>query len=106
MIRVIRDMYSKVKSCVRIHNATSDSFYFCVGLKQGVTILPLFFALFIEDLELYLIGNNSCGLKNITILLVLFKDDMLVFSENVSDLQNNNIYQYCRKWGLEVITDK
>ena len=44
-------------------------------------------------------------MKDITILLVFFADDMLVLSENINDLQNslNNIYQYCSKWGLEVL---
>ncbi len=35
MLRVIRDMYSKVKSCVKSCNTYSDFFNYSVGLRQG-----------------------------------------------------------------------
>ena len=50
MFRIIRDLYSKIKSCIRSHNATLDYIYSYVSLKQEETILPLV-ALFIEDLD-------------------------------------------------------
>ena len=109
MLRIIRDMYSKVKSFVKVNNLLSECFESKVGLKQGEVISPLLFALFVDDLELYLQGK-SCGLNfgDIQILLLLFADDMVLLSDDPSDLQNslNALCNYCNKWGLEVNAEK
>ena len=46
---------------------------------------PILFALFVDDLELYL-DNPLCGLTidNITYILMLFADDMVIFGKTVS----------------------
>ena len=63
MLRVIKDMYNKVKTCVRGCNSYSDFFDCSVGVKQGEVISPVLFSLFIEDLELFLQEDPTCGLS-------------------------------------------
>ena len=53
MLRIIRDMYTNVKACVRGCNSYSEYFECAIGLKQGEVISPLLFSLFLEDLELF-----------------------------------------------------
>ena len=106
-------MFSKVKAFVKVNNITSPTFDSHVGLKQGEIMSPLLFSLFIDDIELNLQGDTSCGLnlgyiQILQILLLLFADDMVILSENPNDLQNslNKLLSYCNKWGLEVSTEK
>ena len=103
-------MYSKVRAFVKVNNITSPTFDSHVGLKQGEIMSPLLFSLFIDDIELYLQGDTSCGLNlgDVQILLLLFADDVVILSENPNDLQNslNKLLNYCNKWGLEVNTVK
>ena len=54
LLRIIRDMYQKVKSCVKSCNTYSEFFEYSVGLRQGEVISPIMFSLFIEDIELIL----------------------------------------------------
>ena len=54
LFRIITNMYSTVKSCVKGCNSYSDYFECAVGLKQGEVISPVLFSLFIDDLELFL----------------------------------------------------
>ena len=70
-------MYDSVKCCVRHCGSYSDFSEVLVGLKQGETLSPISFSLFIEDLEVYLQGKPSSGLniKDINLLLLLFADD-------------------------------
>ena len=59
VLNIFRSMYASVKSCVKHCNTFSDV---SVGVIQGQTSSPALFALFLEDLELYLQHNNNCGL--------------------------------------------
>ena len=111
LIRVIKDMYNKVKTCVRSCNSYSDFFDCAVGLKQGEVISPILFSLFmIEDLELFLQEDPTCGLSldEITFILMLFADDMVILGKDRNDLQRSLdlLNSYCNKWGLAVNTEK
>ena len=52
---------------------------------------PIRFALFIKDMELYIQSNDSSGLTfhDISLVLLLFADDMVIFGHNQMDLQNS-----------------
>ena len=109
-LRIIKDMYNNVKTCVRGCNSYSVFFECAVGLKQGEVISPILFSLFIEDLELFLQEDPNCGLSldDITFILMLFADDMVILGKDRDDLQNSLdlLEKYCKKWGLQVNTDK
>ena len=70
----------------------------------------MLFSLVIEDLQLFLQGNHTSGLllDDITFILMLFADDMVILGSSVDDLQNsiNLLEKYCNRWGLQVNTDK
>ena len=110
MLRIIRDMYNNVKTCVRNCHSYSEFFECAVGLKQGEVISPLLFSLFIEDFELFLQDDQNCGLRldDITFLLMLFADDMVILGKDINDLQNSLelLEIYCDRWGLQVNTEK
>ena len=85
-------------------------FFNCeVGLKQWEVISPILFPFFIEDLEPFLQDDHTSGLslQDITFILMLFADDMVILGKSVEDVQNslNLLENYCRRWGLEVNTD-
>ena len=52
--------------------------------------------------------NSGLTLNDLTFILMLFADDMVVLANNTVELQNNLdlLYTYCSKWGLQVNTDK
>ena len=109
-LRIIRDMYFKVKSCVRSTHSVSDFFQYAVGLRQGEVLSPLLFSLFVEDLELFLQERVTAGLSidDINLILLLFADDMVLVGNSPEDLQNslNRLHMYCSEWGLTVNTSK
>ena len=103
-------MYTSVKSCIKHCNALSDFYDISLGLKQGLNNSPILFSLFIEDLELSLQRDVRCGLSlfDLCLIVMLFADDMVVLGKTPHDLQSslNYLHEYCKKWGLEVNTDK
>ena len=106
LLRVIKDMYTKVKSCVRVNNSYSDFFDNYIGLMQGEIISPIMFAMFLEDLELFLQDPNHSGIQidDLMLVILLFADDQIVFGDSPLDLQCklNRLKEYCDSWGLEV----
>ncbi len=87
-LRIIRNMYSQVKSCIRGCKSYSEFFECAIGLKQGEVMSPVLFSLFLEDLELFLQGSNESGLTldDVTFILMLFADDMVILSNSPDDV--------------------
>ena len=110
LLQIIRDMYNKVKSCVKTCNNYSEFFEYAIGLRQGEIMSPIMFSLYLEDLELFLQDDITCGLKidDIVLILLLFADDMVILGDSPVELQNslNLLYSYCNKWSLEVNAQK
>ena len=53
VFNIIREIYSKAKSCIRKDNMIYD-YYMCnIGVRQGDNLSPVLFALFINDFTEY-----------------------------------------------------
>ena len=88
----------------------SEFFDSNVGLLQGEVISPFLFSLFINDLEIYLHENPNAtiSLDQLSLYLLLFADDAVIFSESVEGLQTSldSLESYCKKWNLQVNISK
>ena len=107
LFHLIRSIYLDVKSCVKSMNSLSEFFDSNIGLLQGEVLSPFLFSLFINDLELHLQQSTSAGLTldQLSIYLLMFADDAIIFSDSVDGLQSslNNLESYCRRWDLMLI---
>ena len=105
-LNVVRDMYSKSKSCVLLNNEKSDHFGSYAGVRQGEILSPLLFALYINDLEGFLRSKGVQplgGLLNISgevadfndyeiaqflsLLTLFYADDTIIFADTSIGLQ-------------------
>ena len=77
---------------------------------QWEVISPFLFSLFINDIVTHLQQNrNSCiTLDQLSIYLLLFADDTVIFSDTPEGLQSSldNLESYCTKWNHHVNIDK
>ena len=53
VLNIIREIYSKAKSCIRKDNMMSDYFMCNIGVRQGDNLSPVLFALCINDFTEY-----------------------------------------------------
>ena len=60
LFNVVKNMYDKAKSCIKIENLYSDYFPCNIGVRQGDNLSPLLFALFINDFSHY-VGRSYKG---------------------------------------------
>ena len=113
---IILNMYSNIKSCVNFNGKLSEYFLSVNGVRQGENLSPFLFALFINDIEEFLIkyGCDPIAIPDsdlntfLKLLIILYADDTVLFANSKQNLQKclNGLEQYCEKWKLKINTDK
>lgn len=111
MFKILNSLYDnqKTQSCIRVNNHLSDWFRTELGVKQGDSLSPVLFLLFINDLavELKDLGiGYKLGDRKIPILL--YADDIVLLSQDPDELQKliNHVNSWCKKWLMAVNLDK
>ena len=113
---MIKSLYSKVLAAVKLQTDVSTFFEISLGEKQGEPLSPIQFILFVNDVHsefLQPLYGGSEKISGITIeqmclILLLFADDMVLFSTDPAELQLllNKLYKYSSEWGLKVNASK
>ena len=89
LLSIIKSMYSNVRTCVSVDGFYTEFFANNVGLIQGEVISPILFALYVNDCEMDFINHNCdpIQLKELSLFLIMYADDMVIFSETAEGLQ-------------------
>ena len=70
-------------------------------MLQEEVLSPILFSLFLNYIEMYLQADANAGITQdqLSIYLLMFSDDAVIFSETIEGLQEslNNLKQYCDK---------
>ena len=56
--RLVSNMYKNIKSCVKNNGETSAFFASQCGVRQGENLSPVLFAMYLNDLESYLLSGG------------------------------------------------
>ena len=105
----IKNMYDDNKSSILLNNLSTDWFNVTSGVRQGDTLSPTLFSLFINALAVGVKNLNlgiDIGGKKLSILL--YADDIVLMSESEENLQKilDYCYKWCNKWMLKINEDK
>ena len=102
MYNIIKNQFSNTLFSIKTDNMNSEYFQTNRGVRQGDSISPTLFNIFINDLSLNFESDESCPLKliNSRIGSLLFADDLLILSESKEGLQNslNQLSKFCDNW--------
>ena len=109
MYDAVRSLYSNSSANVRLNGLYTNSFSIDSGVRQGDVLSPTLFALYINDLVLELNGSNmgvKCGAFSVACLL--YADDLVIIADSEHKLQSqiNAMYEWCRKWRMQVNINK
>lgn len=108
LFEAVQQIYSSVKACVRSNQGVSNVFTCPIGLRQGCSLSPVLFAMFINELYSTLCDNNIRGIQLfpdiVEIFILMFADDIALIADTVVGLQKqlNILYQFCSKSKLVV----
>lgn len=116
ILEVIKNMYGNIKSCITSNGRLSEFFECNVGVRQGENLSPLLFALYVNDLESYLLERNCepvviSGQQTtvmLKLLLLLYADDTVILADTPEALQKalNSLSEYCNDWKLQINSSK
>ena len=106
MYWAISSLFRNPKSRVVLNDIANDWFSCPIGVKQGDTISPTLFAIYINDLAGQL---NQSGLgvdidASLKLSCLLYADDIVLLADDEHDLQAllTIVNTWCSKWRLEV----
>ena len=105
----IKSIYSNTISAVRLGNKLTEWFDCSTGVKQGDSLSPTIFAIFVNDL-VDEIRDLDLGVKvdHTSISMLLYADDIVFIAESEDNLQVmlDKMHEWCKKWRVLVNTDK
>ena len=103
-------MYSNLASCVCVNGRLKDWFQQTAGVRQGDTLAPTLFAIYINDLAIEVKAQNTgvkiAGGEDISILM--FADDIVLLSDTAENLQSSMdvLSEWSHKWMLKINNGK
>ena len=109
MTNIIKSIYSDVKARVKSSKGCSESFECPFGVRQGCSLSPLLFSLFLNDVKDFISeGSHGVDLDMHTLFVLLYADDLAIVAETRIELQRllDKLRLYCQKWKMRVNTDK
>ena len=102
-------MYNGIKSSVSVNEKCSPYFACDCGVRQGESLSPLLFAIYLNDLESFLIHQHLAGITidistanlmvHMKLFTLLYADDTALMAESPVDLQNclDAFHSYCNE---------
>ena len=105
LLRAIQALYVVSKACVKV-GLTSEEFEVRRGVRQGCTLSPWFFILFMDNVmreaRESFVGEVQLSTGEVSVLL--FADDIVVMADSKEGLQHNlkTVSDMLNKWELKI----
>ncbi len=101
----VKTMYSAPLSCVRVGGHLTDMFPITAGVRQGDSLSPTLFSIFVDDLAEE-IRSLSCGIMvgGLQVPLLLYADDVVLMAptEHAAQMQLDKLNEWCQKWWMSI----
>jgi hypothetical protein len=93
LLTVIMHLYEWVLGCLCIVHEMSDLIKSSIGVKQGCSLSPTLFGIYIDELEAFLHEHiqdiDRCLLHQVLISILLFTDDVVLLASSSEGYRDN-----------------
>lgn len=88
LLDAIKSLYYNVLCSVKLNGFTTDWFSVNCGLKQGCSLSPILFNLYVNDLALQIDAlGKGINVDQERISILLYADDVVLIAQSEADLQ-------------------
>ena len=106
LLRTIQALYVGCKACVKVGGLTSEEFELCRGVRQGCTLSPWLFNLFMDNVMREARGSfvGEVQLSTGEVGVLLFADNIVVMADSKEGRQHNlkTVSDMLNKWELKI----
>ena len=109
LYNAIKCIYSKTLSCIKLNSILAEWFDVTSGVRQGDTLSPTLFNLYINDLATGIKDlHKGVDFINTQVSLLLYADDIVLIADDEQSLRDqlNYLYEWCNKWRLSINNSK
>ncbi|KAK7889103.1 hypothetical protein WMY93_024663 [Mugilogobius chulae] len=108
LLRAVRSLYDRSRSCVRIAGSKSDLFPVHVGLRQGCPLSPVLFIVFMDRISRRSHGPEGVRFGDHRISSLLFADDVVLMAPSNQNLQHalERCAAECEAAGMRISSSK
>ena len=101
-------MYSNTTSSVKLNNIFTKWFDTTTGVRQGDTLSPTLFTIFLNDLITDIEQFSGIETDDFSLSVLCYADDIVILCDSGENLRSmlNHVAEWCSKWCLKVNTNK
>ena len=101
----IKSLYKDNEASVRVNDYLTDWFTCSNGVRQGDTLSPTLFSIYINDLaEEINVLDIGVNMGDFKVSNLLYADDVVIVANNENDLQTmlNTLHSWSKRWAIDI----
>ena len=101
-------MYSNTTSSFKLNNIFTKWFDTTTGVRQGDTLSPTLFTIFLNDLITDIGQFSGIETDDFLLSVLCYAGDIVILCDSEENLRSmlNHVAEWCSKWCLKVNTNK
>ena len=108
LLNAIKSLYMHSEVCVRVKSATTKPFRVSVGLRQGCSLSPILFLIYMDRIVKKSESCDGVKIGECTVQHLLFADDLVLLDSTQNGLQQalDRFSDTCSVAGMKISTTK
>ena len=107
--KAVKSIYRHTVASINLNGELSKEFETFFGVRQGDSMSPTLFAIFINDLATELkLSNLGVRIGDQPVPILMYADDIILLADDQETLQSmlDILYAWCQKWAMTVNFEK